>query len=412
MLSPALPFSKRVIFTVAQEGPWSQIGNPPQKSWGGGHAMEEEAYRPGLEGVVAAETSISFLDLQAEEIVIRGYNLIQLAQTVTYPEVVYLLLEGRLPSAEELSSFLDRWATYVVVPQAVYEILRRLGPAHPMDALRTAISALGAMDPRADDRSPEGLRDTAMRLLAQVPMVVAASAYLRLGKEPVDPKPQLGPSANFLAMITGRAPTPLEATTFDRLLTLYSEHEMPNSTFAARVIASTLADVYGALTGAVASLKGTLHGGANEAVMRMLLDMGSPDRVEPELMARLSRHERIMGFGHRVYMHRPDPRAVLMKELLKELVAQKGHAELLTMCEIGEEVMHREKGLYPNLDYYAAPVYYLLDIPVELDTPIFFAARLAGLLAHIEEQYRTNRLFRPRVRYTGPRGLTVGGARP
>ncbi len=368
----------------------------------------ESEYRPGLEGVIAAQTAVSFLDVEHEEIVIRGYSLIELAQEVRYPEVAYLLLEGRLPSGAERSHFEAELAS-APPPEAVYRILQTLGrDAHPMDALRTGVSALGAMDPTNEDRGPDALRKKLVTLMAQVPMVVAASAHIREGKDPVTPRPDLGSSANFLYMITGRVPTDLEADTFDKLLTLYIEHEMPNSTFAARVIASTLADPYGALAGAVASLKGTLHGGANEAVMYMLLSVKRVEDMEPDLLRRLANKERIMGFGHRVYMHRPDPRAVLMKELLRKLVAQKGHEDLLEMCEIGERVMQREKGLFPNLDYYAAPVYYLLDVPIPLYTPIFFAARLAGLAAHIEEQYRTNRLFRPRVHYTGPRGLKVG----
>jgi citrate synthase len=371
---------------------------------------EESAYRPGLEGVIAAQTAISFLDLEREEIVIRGFSLIELAQNVGYLDVVHLLLEGDLPDAAQRSALAARIGS-APAPDAVYRMLEQLGAsAHPMDALRTGVSALGALDPDADDRSPARLRDKLVRLLAQVPMIVAAAGRVRQGLKPLPPRPDLAYAANFLYMITGHAPAALEAETFDKLLTLYSEHELPNSTFAARVIASTLADPYGALTGAVASLKGTLHGGANEAVMHMLLEVGRPEEMEAHLVRRLGAKERIMGFGHRVYMHRPDPRAVLMKELLGKLVTLKGHGDLLEMCEIGERVMRREKGLYPNLDYYAAPVNYLLDVPIELYTPIFFAARLAGLAAHIEEQYRHNRLFRPRVEYTGPRGRTLATA--
>jgi citrate synthase len=372
---------------------------------------EDNRYSPGLEGVIAAETQISFLDVEHEEIVIRGYSLIELAQQVRYPEVAFLLLEGHLPSDSEREAFEAELAA-VEPPETVFRILAEMGSdVHPMDALRTGISALGAMDPTSEDRQPAALRRKLMTLLAQVPMVVAASIHIGPGFAPGAYKSKLGPSASFLYMITGHEPNELEADTFDKLLTLYVEHEMPNSTFAARVIASTLADPYGTLTGAVASLKGTLHGGANEAVMHMLLEVPNPADMEAYILRRLANKDRIMGFGHRVYMHKPDPRAVLMKELLKKLVAQKGHGELLEACEIAEEVMRREKGLFPNLDYYAAPVYYLLDVPIPLYTPIFFASRLAGLAAHIEEQYRNNRLYRPRVLYTGPRGLKVGAAR-
>jgi citrate synthase len=361
-----------------------------------------EAYSPGLEGVIAAETAISYLDVEHEQIVIRGHDLITLAQTVTYPEVAYLLIEGVLPTPDQTRAFVQTLATAQMVPEGVWEILRRLGPhAHRMDALRTAVSALGTFQPAVSPVDRAAVRTQALTALAQMPVIVANSYHIAHGQPLVMPRPDLSYAANFLAMITGRTPTDLEARAFDQLLTVYSEHELPNSTFAAIVIASTLADLYGALTGAVASLKGPLHGGANEAVMVMLQEMGTVDRVEPYLLEKLSRRERIMGFGHRVYMHRPDPRAVLMKETLKALVQVKGQAELYTMCVQGETVMQREKGLYPNLDYYAAPVYALLDVPIELFTPIFFAARTAGLVAHIMEQYAHNRLFRPRVRYTG-----------
>jgi citrate synthase len=206
-------------------------------------------------------------------------------------------------------------------------------------------------------------------------------------------------------MITGKVPTASEFTAFDQSLIVYSEHEMPNSTFAARVISSTRSDIYGAITGAVASLKGPLHGGANEAVMKMLLEAGTKENVEPLILNKLKNKERIMGFGHRVYMKKMDPRAQLMKQALLKLSEEKGNLDLYEMCVIGEEVMRREKGLYPNLDYYAAPVYYLLGIPIDLYTPIFLASRTSGLSAHVLEQHANNRLFRPRVRYLGPRNL-------
>jgi citrate synthase len=200
-------------------------------------------------------------------------------------------------------------------------------------------------------------------------------------------------------------PTAAEEKVFDQSLIVYSEHEIPNSTFAARVIASTQSDMYGALTGAVASLKGTLHGGANEAVMKLLLEAESVEGMEPLIKNKLARKERIMGFGHRVYMKKADPRAVLMKEALAPLSREKNREDLYNMCVVGEELMKREKNLYPNLDYYAAPVYYLLGIPIELFTPVFLAARTIGIAAHVIEQHDNNRLFRPRVLYTGARGL-------
>jgi len=371
--------------------------------------MQSAPYSPGLEGVIAAETRISFLDTEQEEIVVRGYNLLELIRTVSYVDVVGLLLDERLPDAQRRRQ-LEQELVTAEVPQRVYEILALLPPTmHAMDRLRTAVSALAGFDPNANRADPEEERRKAPRLIGQIAQIVANLTRIAAGQPPIPFDPQRSFAENFLHTIVAREVSAAEVRAFDQALIAYSEHELPNSTFAARVVASTLADAYGALTAAVASLKGPLHGGANEAVMYMLLEAGSADALERLIREKLARKERIMGFGHRVYMRRMDPRAQLLKETLRELVAAKGSGEeLLQMCQRGEAVMHAEKGLYPNLDYYAAPVYYLLGIPIELYTPIFFAARSAGLLAHIVEQHAQNRLYRPRVVYTGPRGLRVG----
>lgn len=373
--------------------------------------MADTDFRPGLEGVIALETDLSFLDVEHEEIVIRGYSLIELAKTTSYLDVSYLIWHGELPASEQRQTFEESLRQAYGLPPAILNILGELPKStHLMDALRTGVSALAGFDPDLDDQSEAANAKKAVRLLAKVPEIVAASHHIKSGEAVVPSDPQRPYSANFLHMITGKPATEREVQAFDRLLIVYSEHEMPNSTFAARVIASTLSDMYGALTGAVASLKGPLHGGANEAVMRMLLEAGKPERMESHLRGKLANRERIMGFGHRVYMHKPDPRAMLMKETLAEMVDGREQEALLEMCEIGERVMREEKGLYPNLDYYAAPVYYLLGIPIELYTPIFFAARTIGLTAHVMEQHAKNRLFRPRVRYLGPRGKHPGGS--
>ncbi len=374
--------------------------------------MDEIEYRPGLDGVPAVQTRISFLDLEHEQIIIRGYDLIELAKQLSYLEVGYLLLYGDLPQPDQLNALEATIRRHqAAIPPDLGPIYAALGERlHPMDALRTGISALaadqadqGGLDPLRGD----GLEDTLIRLWALVPVMIAQAHSARTHKPFPEPRADLPFAANFLWMLTGVKPSPLETQVFDRLLILYSEHEMPNSTFAARVIASSLADPYGALTGAVAALKGPLHGGANEAVMQMLQAVSGPEAMEAYLLDRLQAKARIMGFGHRVYMHRPDPRAVMTKALLADLVSEKGGSALKAMCEVGERVMREQKGLYPNLDYYAAPVYHLLGIATELFTPIFFAARTAGLAAHLREQYGNNRLFRPRVIYLGPRGLTV-----
>lgn len=364
--------------------------------------MKSVEYQPGLEGVVAAETEISYLDVEAEEIVVRGYDLLDLAQKRTYPEVAFLLLHGRLPGPEEAEAF-AQGLLQAPVPEAVFAILGLLPPEmHPMDRLRTLLSALGGFEEAGQKADAEADLRAGPRLIGQAAILVANL----LRTQPRRPKPELGFAGAFLEMITEKVPGEAEARAFDQLLIAYSEHELPNSTFAARVIASTLADLYGAVTGAVASLKGPLHGGANEAVMEMFLEAETPEGLERLVRERLARKERIMGFGHRVYMRRMDPRAALMKEVLREMAPGNPRAaRYLEVAERGERVMREEKGLYPNLDYYAAPVLYALGVPVPLYTPIFLAARAAGLVAHVAEQHAHNRLFRPRVLYKGPRGL-------
>lgn len=365
---------------------------------------ELEKFSPGLDGVVATETSISYLDTIQEEIVIRGYDLIELSKSVSYVDIIHLLLEGRLPDQAEKNSLETSMLERDELPSAVFEVLKLLPEqTHAMDGLRTGISVLGGYDHRIDDRSMLVNKERAYRLLGQVPSIVANSYRILTKTEPIHPDKNVPYSANFFYMVTGRKPSPIEEKIFDLSLLLYSEHEMPNSTFTARVIASTQSDLYGALTGAVASLKGSLHGGANEAVMHLLLKAGTISKFEELLCTKLSNKEKIMGFGHRVYMKKMDPRATMMKGALQQLCHIKGDDLLYHMCEAGERIMEREKGLYPNLDYYAAPVYWMLGIPIPLYTPIFFAARTAGICAHVLEQHAQNRLFRPRVKYVGER---------
>lgn len=362
--------------------------------------------RPGLENVIAAETDISYLDVEKEEIVLRGYDLMELARNVTYLDIVGLLLNGGLPEPGGRQALEEKLKAEYGLPADVLSILQLLPErSNMMDVLRTGISVLAGYDGELDDRSKDANTRKAIRLLAKVPELVA-NGYRAVTKQPIiQPRKDLAYTANFLYMITGHVPTETEEAVFDQSLIAYCEHEMPNSTFAARVIASTQSDLYGALTGAVASLKGTLHGGANEAVMNMLLAAGSEAELEALMLKKLAQKERIMGFGHRVYMKKADPRAMLMKEALAELAGQKNASELYELCVVGEQVMKREKQLYPNLDYYAAPVFYLLGIPIDLFTPVFLAARTVGVSAHVIEQHEHNRLFRPRVHYSGPRNL-------
>ncbi|GBD29691.1 2-methylcitrate synthase [bacterium HR32] len=374
--------------------------------------MTQPAYSPGLEGVIATATSISYLDTEHEQIVLRGYDLMELARSKRYTEVAYLTLYGRLPEASELRAFEDRLRQEAELPEEVYRLLDLLpSRMHVMDAQRTVLSYLAGLEDPAElqDTSPEADLRKGVRVLARMP-ALTANAYRALrGLPRVRPDPSLGFSEGFLYMLVGTRPDPEAVRVFDVTLTCYIEHEMPNSTFAARVIASTLSDLYGALVGAAASLKGPLHGGANEAVAHMLLEIleaGGSARAEQYVLDRLRRGERIMGFGHRVYMRRPDPRAVFLREALPGLAGRRPEGEeLLRIYGVVEAVMRREKGLHPNADYPVGLLYYLLGIPIELYTPIFLAARTAGLVAHVAEQHGDNRLFRPRVLYQGPRGL-------
>ncbi|TJY44011.1 citrate synthase [Cohnella pontilimi] len=366
----------------------------------------DDTFYPGLENVIASETQISYLDVENEEIVIRGYDLMDLARNAKYLDLVALLLDGGFPTSERRNELEQKIKSEYELPVQLFSVLQLLPlNAHMMDVLRTGISALACFETNLDDRSVNANYQRAIRLLAKVPQIVA-NGYHAVRNEPlIQPRGDLTYTANFLYMITGQIPLPIEADVFDQCLMVYSEHEMPNSTFAARVIASTQSDMYGALTGAAASLKGNLHGGANEAVMNMLQLAGSEAELEALILEKLSRKERIMGFGHRVYMNKPDPRAMLMKEALAHLAKQKNELQLYDKCVVGEFVLKREKNLYPNLDYYAAPVFHLLGIPTELFTPVFLAARTVGISAHVLEQHENNRLFRPRVLYKGPRNL-------
>lgn len=359
-------------------------------------------FSPGLKGVIACETAVSLLDTEREKIIIRGHDLIELSQRKKYADMVYLLLEGLLPNEDERNKLEKQLKSQYYLPESVIEVLKMLPTGtHTMDGQRTAISILAGFDDKTSDRSSTMNKQRAYTLLSQLPSITVNSYRILNGEDSINPDASLSYSANFLYMITGETPTALQADIFDRALLLYSEHEMPNSTFTARVIASTNSDMYGALAGAVASLKGNLHGGANEAVMEMLNEVDSVSDFELLMKTKLKKKEKVMGFGHRVYMDRMDPRALVMKEALKELCELKEDSKLLDMCEAGETVMEEEKGLYPNLDYYAAPVFWMLGIPISLYTPIFFSSRAAGLCAHIAEQHDNNYLFRPRVHYTG-----------
>ena len=374
--------------------------------------MVTPQYSPGLEGVISNVTQLSYLDVDDEVILIRGYDLIDLARSQKYVDVAHLVMYGELPDETASLALNGALTSQCELPEDAYRLLELLPKdTVVMDALRTGISFLAGYEypDLLIDTSREANLAKGVRLLAQAP-AIAVNAYRALnGLAVVRPDPSLGFAENFLYMIRGERPDAESLEGFDRILTCYVEHEMANSTFAARVIGSTLADVYGALTGAVASLKGPLHGGANEAAISMLLDIyhnGGEAAAEEYVMDQLRQRARIMGFGHRVYMRRYDPRALFLRDYIEALAERRPEGrELHAIYRTVEEVMLRERGLYPNADYPIALLFYLLDIPVPLDTPIFQCARIAGLVAHVIEQQEDNRLFRPRVQYEGPRGL-------
>lgn len=374
--------------------------------------MTSQSYSPGLNGIIAAEIGVSLLDTDLEQIIVRGYDLIELAQNLNYTDVAYLVIYGQLPTEEQGRQFCQTLAEQSEIPEDLYRLFELMPKSTvAMDALRTGISFLaGYEDPELlHDNSREANLKKGLKLLAQVP-AITVNSYRALNNMPfVRPDPSLGYMENFMYMLRGEKPDPVSLDAFDRIHTCYIEHEMPNSTFTARVIASTLADMYCAMVGSVASLKGPLHGGANEAAIEFILDIqkeGGPPRAEAYVMEKLAANAKIMGFGHRVYMKKYDPRAKFLMEYIPKLASRIPDGEELTsIYNTVEKVMFREKALYPNTDFPIGLLYYELGIPVPLYTPIFLASRTAGNIAHVVEQHENNSLFRPRVIYNGARGL-------
>ena len=371
-------------------------------------------FKPGLDGVIATDTNVSYLDVDNEEIVIRGYDLIELAGSKTYPEVAYLVINGNLPDTKELNSFQKLLLDDSAFPSETYDLLNLIPKSSMvMDVIRTGISYLAGFHSEQNlmDTSENQNLNKGTRLIAEVAILTANSHRILNGQKIIKPDSSKTFSENFISMILGKSVSQKQVEIFDKILTCYIEHEMPNSTFAARVIASTLSDMYGAFVGGISSLKGPLHGGANEAAIHMILDIkdkGGSKVAERYILDKLKNKERIMGFGHRVYMKKYDPRALFLKDYISDLESNiENGEELHNIYKIVEDVMAREKGLYPNTDYPIALLFYMLGIPIPLYTPIFFASRTAGLVAHVIEQHNNNRLFRPRVLYTGPRGFKL-----
>ena len=357
----------------------------------------------GLREVVAAATSISDIDGTHGRLWYAGYDIHDLAENATYEEVVHLLHELRLPTRQELDELTDFLVREREPSRFIADLMPTLAQqTSPMSMLRTSVSAASAYDPDGWDPSPEANRRKALRLIARTPTFLAMYHRLRTGQPVVPPNPKLPHAANFLYMLSGVEPSQEDADVLDTTFTLYADHTMNASTFTARIIASTLADMHSAITGAIAALKGPLHGGANEEAMKMLEEVGSPERAQAYVKDRLARKQKIMGFGHAVYKTM-DPRATVLRQLSREVGERNGDLRWYEISERIEQVVLEEKGLNPNVDFYAASVYHVLGIPTDLMTPIFAIARMAGWTAHVREQYADNRVIRPGSEYIGPR---------
>ncbi len=370
-------------------------------------APPPQAPAAGLEGVVVAESEISYVDGEAGKLVYRGYAIEDLAEHSTFEETTALLLDGELPTRSALDELTGSLAAERALDDRAMELLRELPTdAEPMAVLRTIVSAAGTVDPDSLDPSPEATRRKAIRLIAVFPTIVAAFDRLRNGLEPVAPSGDLGHAANFLYMLSGEDPDPEDARVLDVCLILHAEHGMNASTFSARVTAATLSDIHSAVTSAIGTLKGPLHGGANQEVMKMLLEI-QEQGVQPaqHVREKLGRKEKVMGFGHRVYKTM-DPRAPILRRFSRDLTERAGQSELYAMSEEILETMASEKGIDPNVDFFSASTYYALGITPDLFTPIFAIARISGWCTHVEAQYAHNRLIRPRAKYVGKKGLS------
>jgi citrate synthase len=363
-----------------------------------------EKPKAGLEDVVATSSAICYLDGERGVLAYCGYDIHDLAQSATFEETCWLLWHRRLPTRAELGDLQSQLAAARPLPEAIVRLMKSLPPVDGMDALRTITSALAHYDAEAAETSPAARYRTAVRLTAQIGSVVATWGRLQAGGGPIAPDPALGHAANFLYMLKGQRPDAASIHAFDVALTLHADHELNASTFAGRVAAATLTDIYSAVVAAIGALKGPLHGGANADVMRLLLELGqdaAPDRVDQTIRAKLARKEKIPGFGHRVY-RTEDPRATHLRRMSHDLGASTGSTAWYDMSQRIEAIVKGDKKLNPNVDFYSASTYYALGIPIDLYTPVFAVSRISGWTAHILEQYANNRLIRPRAEYIGP----------
>jgi citrate synthase len=363
-----------------------------------------EKPKGGLEDVVATSSSICYLDGTRGVLAYCGYDIHDLAKFATFEETCYLLWHRRLPNRAELGDLQSQLAANRALPEAIIRLMKSLPAVDGMDALRTITSALAHYDSEASDATPQAQYRKAVRLTAQVGTIVATWGRLQAGGGPIAPDPAMGHAANFLYMLTGERPNSTAIRAFDVALTLHADHELNASTFAGRVAAATLTDIYSAVVAAIGTLKGPLHGGANAEVMKMLLELGQTatgDRIDAFVRGKFARKEKISGFGHRVYTTE-DPRATHLRQMSKDLSKRAGNMAWFDMSQRIEALVIAEKKINPNVDFYSASMYYTLGIPIDLYTPIFAVSRMAGWTAHILEQYANNRLIRPRADYTGP----------
>lgn len=360
--------------------------------------------KAGLEDVVAASSAICYLDGDRGVLAYYGYDIHDLARGASFEEVCYLLWHGRLPNRAELGDLQSQLAAERPLPESMLRLMKQLPSSDGMDMLRTLASASGQYDPEVGDTSQAANYRKAIRLTAQLSSMVASYGRMQAGGGYIQPDPALGHAANFLYMLTGTRPDALSTRAFDVALVLHADHELNASTFAARVAAATLTDMYSAIVAAIGTLKGPLHGGANADVMRLLIEIG-PDapaeRIDEAIRAKLAKKIKIPGFGHRVYTTE-DPRATHLRRMSKELGERAGNTRWFDMSQRIEHLVKGEKKLNPNVDFYSASTYYTLGIPIDLFTPIFAVSRVSGWTAHCLEQYANNRLIRPRTDYIGP----------
>jgi len=363
---------------------------------------ESTAATAGLRGVVAAQSAIGDVNGEEGKLIYQGYDIHDLAENSTFEEVIFLLWNGRLPTQVELEELSSAIRENYEPPKQVIELMKQYPKeSDPMDVLRTAVSSLDLYDPKGQGTDRESAVGAAVRITAQIGTIAAAWDRIRNGKDVVAPDKSLGIADNFLYMLRGDKADAEEARMFDIALILHADHELNASTFTTRVVAGTLADMYGCVTAGIAALAGPLHGGANTAVMKMLIEIDDPAKIDAWLDDALANKRKIMGIGHAVYKTE-DPRATWLRKFSKQMSDKKGETKWFEMSQRIEQLMHEKKGMYPNVDFYSASTYYLMGIPLDLFTPIFAVSRISGWTGHILEQYANNKLIRPRAEYLGP----------